>query len=414
MRGQRAGRSADTASSQEATGATPHAVTGGERRVAERIVIVVGSLATGGAERVATTMANAWSQQGREVWLVATYLGERASAYPLHAGVRVVFLSEQIRGGPFWRGFVPLRKAFALRSLIRRIAPQAVVSFLTNVNVLAIVALTGLRLPLIVSERTDPAADVDLPWLFRVARALSYRRADALVVQTSASAQRWEAKLRGLRRIDVIHNPLPRELDASQLRARQDGRGGLVIAMGRLGREKGFASLVDAFAKALGRDPSWTLDIWGEGPLRADLARRVAERELESRVRLRGATRQPWTVLASAQIFVLSSEYEGFPNAMLEAMAVGLPCIAFDCPSGPQELANGGAAAIIVPPGDVDKLASMLRDVAADRELRRTLGARAAASVRREFAEVKVMADWDRLLGHLLSGSGRRAVQGEG
>jgi len=119
-------------------------------------------------------------------------------------------------------------------------------------------------------------------------------------------------------------------------------------------------------------------------------------------------------VLAAAQIFVLSSEYEGFPNAMLEAMAVGLPCIAFDCPSGPQELADGGAAAIMVPAGDAQALASTLREVASDRELRRTLGSRAAAYVRREYSEVKVMGDWDRLLGEFLPADRGLIARGEG
>jgi glycosyltransferase involved in cell wall biosynthesis len=325
-----------------------------------------------------------------------------------------VFLSERIRGRSSFRGFAAVRKAFALRSLIRSIAPDAVVSFLTNVNVLTILALVGLRFPLIVSERTDPAADVDLHWLFHFARGLCYRYADALVVQTGAAAKRWAARLPSVQRIEIIHNPLPRELDAAGPRARQEAGGGLVIAMGRLGREKGFATLLAAFATAFAYDPSWRLEIWGRGPLHADLTRRVAELRLESQVRLCGETTQPWTVLATAQIFVLSSEYEGFPNAMLEAMAVGLPCIAFDCPSGPRELADGGAAAIMVPAGDVDKLARTLRDVAADCEARRTLGARAAAHVRREFAEARVMADWDRLLGGLLPADRGLIAPGEG
>jgi glycosyltransferase involved in cell wall biosynthesis len=94
---------------------------------------------------------------------------------------------------------------------------------------------------------------------------------------------------------------------------------------------------------------------------------------------------------------MLTSEYEGFPNAMLEAMALGLPCVAFDCPSGPRELADGGAAAVIVPPGDVDALVTALQNLAANPEARRTLGARAAAFVRQKFAEHRIIDDWDRV-----------------
>src|SRR2546429_3706951 len=86
----------------------------------------------------------------------------------------------------------------------------------------------------------------------------------------------------------------------------------------------------------------------------------------------------------------------------LEAMAIGLPTVAFDCPSGPRELADGGDAAIIVKPGDVDMLAEALCDLAGDREFRRQLGARAAAFVRREFSEASVMADWDSLISDVI------------
>src|SRR5207302_1710794 len=89
-------------------------------------------------------------------------------------------------------------------------------------------------------------------------------------------------------------------------------------------------------------------------------------------------------------------------NAMLEAMALGLPSVAFDCPSGPRELADGGDAAIVVKPGDVDMLAQALRDLAGDREGRAQLGARAAAFVRREFSEASVMGDWDILLNEVI------------
>ena len=370
--------------------------------VARRIVIVIGALATGGAERVATTMANAWAAEGRQVWLVSTYLHGRACGYPLHPQVTTVLLSDQLRGRrlPRWLGV--LWKLRALRRTVRAIGPDTVVSFLTNVNVLTIVALAGLRLPLIVSERTDPAADIELPWSVRRARVLLYRRADALVVQSAAAAQRYAARWRGPARVAVIPNPLPRELSVAPLRAGQAGRGGVVIGMGRLGAEKGFAKLIGAYAQALGADASWSLEIWGEGPLRADLQQLITRLGLDTRVRLCGATTQPWTVLAAAQIFVLTSQYEGFPNAMLEAMAVGLPCIAFDCPSGPRELADGGAAATIVPPGDVDKLASSLQRLAADRAARERLGGYAADFVRQRFAEQLIMRDWDRLIASLL------------
>jgi len=343
-------------------------------------------------------MANAWLDKGHEVWLVSTHLGARAAAYALHPGVSVVLLSEAMsdRGPPLWPA--TLRKIRALRRLLLTIEPDVVISFLTNVNVLVIAALASSGIPLIVSERVDLAADVELPRTLRVARVFLYPFADALVVQTAVGAMRYRERLRGVPRIAIISNPLPRDLSASLARARQDGTGGCVIAMGRLTPQKGYAQLIEAFRRALGEDASWRLQIWGDGPLRPDLQRLVDELHLADRVQLCGVTSEPWSVLAAAQIFALSSKYEGFPNAMLEAMALGFPCIAFDCPTGPRELADGGRAAILVPSGDVTALATALRELARDRELRSTLGARAAAFVRSQFAEPSVMADWDALV----------------
>jgi GalNAc-alpha-(1->4)-GalNAc-alpha-(1->3)-diNAcBac-PP-undecaprenol alpha-1,4-N-acetyl-D-galactosaminyltransferase len=367
-----------------------------------RIVIVVGSMNAGGAERVAATMANAWVERGREVWLVSTYLGPRVIGYGLDPRVSLLCLSEAITHRSTLRWAAPLRKIPALRRLVSAIAPDVVVSFLTNVNVLVIAALARSGIPLIVSERVDLAADVELPWLLWLARALLYPFADALVVQTATVALRYRARLRGVPRIAIIGNPLPGELSTSGARARQDGTGGCVVAMGRLTAQKGFAGLIEAFHRALGENGLWRLQIWGDGPLRPDLQRLIDELHLADRVQLCGVTSEPWSVLAAAQIFALSSKYEGFPNAMLEAMAVGLPCVAFDCPSGPRELADGGDAAIIVKPGDVDMLAKALRDLAGDREGRCQLGARAAVFVRRAFSEASVMDAWDTLINEVI------------
>jgi GalNAc-alpha-(1->4)-GalNAc-alpha-(1->3)-diNAcBac-PP-undecaprenol alpha-1,4-N-acetyl-D-galactosaminyltransferase len=356
----------------------------------------------GGAERVAVTLANAWAEQGREVWILSSFLGARGAFYELHAGVSLLYMAEAMsrpRGGKW---FAALYKMRALRRLIVQIDPDVAISLLTNVNVLAITALAGLKIPLVVSERTYPAADVELPRSLRVARVLSYPFANHLVVQTAAAAGRYAELLFGVSRIAVIPNPLPGALMASQVRADQ-GRGeSTVVAMGRLTAQKGYAKLVEAFSKAFASDASWRLQIWGDGPLRTELQGVIDALGMTGRIRLCGPTVEPWVVLAAAQIFALTSEYEGFPNAMLEAMALGLPCVAFDCPSGPRELANEGRTAIIVPRNDVDKFAQELRNLAANPDARVQLGVRAAAFVRRELSEATILGRWDELFGQIL------------
>lgn len=361
--------------------------------------MVVGSLGAGGAERVVATMANAWRNAGHEVWIISTYLGPSVTAYALRAGISVISLAEVMNRTRRPCPPLVLRKIRALRTVLSTIEPDVIISFLTNVNVLAILANLGSRrAPLIISERTDALHDSRLPRTLRLARFLCYRRADALVVQTAAAARRYVAQPDAVPLVTVISNPLPAELAMSATRASHDSEGGCVVAMGRLTPEKGYFRLIEAFASALGADESWQLRIWGDGPLREDLQRLVDRLRLTERVRLCGVTSQPWSALAEGQIYVLSSEYEGFPNAMLEAMALGLPCIAFDCPSGPRALADNGRAAILVPPGDIGELAAAIQKLAGDRELRRALGVHAADLVRSSFAEATVMAKWDVLV----------------
>jgi GalNAc-alpha-(1->4)-GalNAc-alpha-(1->3)-diNAcBac-PP-undecaprenol alpha-1,4-N-acetyl-D-galactosaminyltransferase len=355
-------------------------------------------MTTGGAERVAATLANAWAEQGRSVWIVSSFIDSRVVGYRLHPQVSVVFLADLLPSSG--RGIVPkvITKLFALRRLVAKIKPDVVISFLTNVNVVSLAALARSGVPLVISERVDPAADVELSRTLRIARALLYRLAAALVVQTASAATHYRERVRVLPPIVTISNPLPRELAKHTERARQEGEGRRIIAMGRLTPQKSYATLIRSFARAFAEDRTWRLQIWGEGPQRDELQRLIASLGLRERVSLPGLTDSPWAVLAAAQIFALTSKYEGFPNAMLEAMACGLACVAVDCPSGPRELAEGGAAALLIPRGDVDLLADALRRLAFDAEIRGALGARAAEFVRREFSEESILTQWDCLL----------------
>lgn len=363
-----------------------------------RIVLLVGAMSVGGAERVAATLANAWRARGAKVCLVPTYLGSREVAYDVAPGVSIEFLGDWIRMGGAGPAAGFLAKRRALRALVRHLEPDVVVSFLTNVNVLAVAALLGTGIPLVVSERTHPAADVELHWALHGARCLTYPFADAFVVQTRAAEAAYARRIPLRPRTVVIPNPVPAQLESSALRADHRGDGGRIVALGRLMPSKGFDKLIRAFAREFSDRPEWRLCIWGDGPARDELATLVHNLGIVDRVALEGATRTPWTALASGQIFALPSAYEGFPNAMLEAMALGLACVAFDCPAGPRELAGDGSAAVVLPPGDEEALGRALRELADSPVSRRGLGELAARVVRESFSESVVLELWNAVL----------------
>lgn len=373
-----------------------------------KIVFLTSSLNAGGAERVASTLCNAWSARGDDVTLIPTFSGGGKPFYALSDQVELVSLAQASGvGGKSLRSY--LRRLLTLRRLIRERAPDLVVSFLPNVNVAAVLATAFSGIPCIVCERSDPSSRSRWsPW--ELACRLVYRHADMLTVQTDAVARQAALAYPGVRRLRVVPNPLvlPAMPQATAESRNQANPRKKLLSLGRLSSEKRVDRIIDAFAEQAYVHPEWDLDIYGDGPLAAQLQLQAAQLGLEPRIAFHGRTSAPAEVYPEADAFVMASEYEGFPNALLEAMGAGLACIAVDCASGPREMSRDGRDVLLVEPEDRKALSQAMDKLMADSGLRTALGAQAQEAVLARYSLPSVLTLWDRLFDEVLAQSRHR------
>ena len=222
-----------------------------------------------------------------------------------------------------------------------------------------------------------------------------YPDLDALTVLTERDRQTYAQMLGTTTRLDHIANAAPK-LDAPRAELERP----IVLAAGRLTTQKGFDLLLPAFGRVVERHPEWMLRIYGDGPQRKPLERQIMELELSNNVLLMGPAKRLDLEMSQASMYVLSSRFEGLPMVMIEAMSLGLPVVAFDCPTGPGEVIEDGRSGILVPDGDVGALAEAMLAVVEDPERRRALGAGAAARAE-DYAIEAIGARWEALLTEL-------------
>ena len=216
-----------------------------------------------------------------------------------------------------------------------------------------------------------------------------YKDVDRLLVLTQEDADLWVGE--GLNNVGFLPNPLPVMPAAPSPRTEK-----AVACIGRLSHEKGVDLLLDAWAEAAPRQPGWILRIYGAGDQEAALRRQCTELALDDSVEWAGQTDDVTGALARSSVFVQSSRGEGFPLALLEAMACGVPCAAFDCSPGVREIIRNGEDGLLARHGNTGELARQLVRLMADENLRDTIGERARRNVRR-FAPEVVTRRWEEL-----------------
>ncbi len=369
-----------------------------------RLALVISSLGGGGAERVMSLLASAWAENGEEVSLI-TFARTGQDTYPLHRAVQRIGL-DLVGPSHNWAGAVVnnIRRVLRLRKVLRSLQPDVVVSFMTETNVLAVLAAIPCALPVVVGERTSPDAHrLTTPW--SGLRRYAYRRAAAVVAQTESIAAWLRDEVPGAR-IHFIPNPVRVNVDVEPdaianvaMAVCRDYK--TVLAVGRLSKEKGFDLLLRAFSATSGKHPDWRLVVLGEGQERLPLERLARDLGVADRILIPGFSKTPHVVMGQAELFVLSSRYEGMPGALLEAMACGCPCISFNCRAGPAELIEHGTNGWLVPAEDVAALTAAMERLMDNQSQRERLGG-AARNTATAYSVDATLRRWEETLTTIL------------
>lgn len=360
-----------------------------------KITMFIGGFAPGGAERIFTDLSNYLSR--RHQVQVLTW-SDAAPYYGLCRQIRWIPLKRQDYKG--WLGD-QMHRYRRLKAFIRKDDSDAYIAFLPLATYLLLSMKKEIRSPVMFSIRISPEEEYR-PCYMKLLAWKYMPKADGIVFQTDAQRQYFK-KIR-VRSCAVIPNSLTeaflnQRADAGEKKKR-------IISVGRLNRQKNIPLLIGAFSEIADEFPMYDLYIFGEGEERERLEQLIFKQGLENRVYLPGVKKNIKEELVQSEIFVMSSDYEGISNALLEALSVGLPSVATDCVGGgARMLIQDGENGILVPVNDRQALADGMRRLLKDTELRKRLSGN-AVKVNEDYAPERILKRWETYISRIVKGTG--------
>ena len=357
----------------------------------KKILFVIHALGYGGAGKMIVHLANHISHCG---YTTAIYVEEQTGKhYPVEQSVEVIQETEFFKNY-YTRHF---QQIFQLRKRIREIAPDLVVSFQTNQNALSVIATRGKNIPVIISERGDP-----YQYNNAVAKLKTWviNRSEGAVFQTEKAAAYYGKQLQ--RRCRIIYNPCTVPFLE---RPKWNERVNEIAFVARFDiQQKRQDIMVKAFALIAAQFPEYKLCFYGIGGDQAKVESMVANLKIDDQVVFKGLTNDIPNAIRFSKLFVLSSDYEGLPNALIEAMAVGLPCISTDCsPGGASELIQQGINGVIVPCADEKSLAEAMGHLLSNTDMADRLG-KEAQKITERLKPERIYSQWEEYIKKILEG----------
>ena len=359
---------------------------------AKKCLFLIPRMCGGGAERVMATIAN-YACQAHEVRIVS--LTDAESFYALDERVSMVGLGQSVNRKNkltkvFSAGIGGMKAFFKLKRIVKEWKPDVLMSFLQETNAMALLLrFFGVRCRLVVSERNEPKTYGRLSQWFE---RHFYHKADIVVCQSEKVTQFFSEKHQ--KKTTVIPNPIA----ADAIPPRHEGkRRHTVVGVGRLAEQKNFSMLIRAFARLPEQFSDYTLEIYGGGPLEAMLQEEINKLGLAERAHLMGVKKGVMHYIADAALYVMSSDYEGFPNALAESMASGIPVISTDFSTGVARDLVKEENGMVVPVGDEDALLAAMENMLS-REDEWDDMSRVNRALLATLSEARVMRLWNKAL----------------
>jgi len=367
-----------------------------------KIAFFIYSLDGGGAERVTVHMADYWSQIGHDI-TIYTMASAENNRYQLPNTVSLVELN--IAGKSKGLSAAVRNNIYRIRTLrseLRKYNPDITISMMSHANVMTGIACIGLKTKCIGSERIFPSS-YDTGRLWGLLRKISYRFINTVVTQTEVGKQ-WVQEHTSAPHVVAIPNPIVLPLPANEPFVTPPSKKNrrYILGAGRLTEQKQFHHLIQAFAKISGDFEHWDLAITGEGGKLTELQNLASELGVNDRVILPGRVGNIADWYIAADIFAMTSEIEGFPNALIEAMAHGVAAISYDCPSGPSEIIESGVNGLLVSTNDQTEFENSLRELI-NNDLKRSNISTAGKQITAKLDMKKIMSEWDNTISEILS-----------
>lgn len=350
-----------------------------------KILFYINAIHDGGAERVMVNLAKYFSENGYETILLTSF--RDTWEYKVEGNVRRLTLEErEINQGRLARN---LSRIIKLRHILKVEKPDVAVSFMAEPNFRMLISSIGLPVKTIVSVRNDPNRE----YVGKIGRFVGkwiLPLADGCVFQTK-EAQAWFPK-RLQKKSTVIFNPVKEEFFHIERKPIK----GEIVTCGRLEAQKNHKLLIDAFSEVVKVYPYARLKIYGEGSLRNSLQEQINRLDLQDKAFLMGATNDVGKALQTADLFVLSSDYEGMPNALMEAMAAGVPCISTDCPcGGPRSLIDNYNNGVLIQINNKRMLSKELKRIL---EKDNVVMGRNAHLKSKQFSPIEINGTWGKYI----------------